>query len=98
MLETLIFLLNEIIQHTWIVASAVLKYYLGAVIIYKAVRKDLSVESLEKNIFENARIVSYLLIISGTVVFVAEIELDYMFRAFSQVVALLYFGFLFYRY
>lgn len=98
MLQSLIFLLNQIIEHAWMTASAVLKYYLAGLIAYKAYTKDFSVEGLQESILDQSRVIVYSTVLFGILLFVVSINLSYKIAILSQIVALVYFGFLFYSY
>jgi len=98
MLQELVAAGHEIIRSTWTEASVLVKYYLVGTLAYLAYRKDLSTEGLGENLLDNSKIVVFTLMFAGMLLAAFQIEVKAFLPVFSQLIALVYLGYLFWVY
>ncbi|MFB6193154.1 MAG: hypothetical protein ABEK00_02785 [Candidatus Nanohaloarchaea archaeon] len=98
MLQTAVSAGHEVIKSSWLLASVFVKYYLAGTVAYLAARKDFSFEGLENTLLDNSRIVVIGLGISGIVLASTGVSFTPLLPQISQVLALIYLGYLFWVY
>jgi len=94
----LIGVLYQIVQSTWIVASITAKYYLLGAGGYLLYRDNLSVESFLEKILDDGKDFIFTVTGLGIIFYVLSIELRPLLGFFSQLTAVVYLGYLFWKY
>ena len=87
-----------VVEGSWIAASILLKYFLILVIAKNLYQNSLTKENLSREILESSRIVVTGLVVLGALISVSGLSLSPFFQLFSELVALSYFAFLFWKY
>jgi hypothetical protein len=86
------------IESSWQVASVVMKYFVLANLAYLVLNRDFSFERFEGHILGTAKPVILGIAVLGLFFSLAEITITPFFRLFSQTVAVMTLGFIFWRY
>ncbi|MFB6158159.1 MAG: hypothetical protein ABEJ95_00685 [Candidatus Nanohalobium sp.] len=98
MIQALTGVVYEVVSSTWMVASVAVKYYL----VYSLVRlyrgKGLTRKRLAELFVTESRLVLTGFVVLGAVFYVVDVSFSPLFRVFSELVALTYLGFLFWKY
>ena len=97
-LQTLTSVIYDIVSNSWSFASITAKYYLLATVIYISVEKDLNLEIFREKILLDSRFVLTGFVIGGTILYLTSISVSPVFKLFSEFVALVYLGYLFWEY
>ena len=91
-------LVYELIQNSWIFATILSKYFLISVGI-KALREDSDFrETFQKDLLNYSPLFVSVLVLLGLLNFVLRLDVQPFSNPVSQIVALTYFGFLFWKY
>lgn len=97
-LESLTGLIYDLTAESWLAASIIVKYYFAAAPIYLYAQKGLTRENFEEKVLDDFRLVVPALILVGAGFFVSGLEFEPFLRPVSELIALTYFGFLFWRF
>jgi hypothetical protein len=83
---------------SWIASSIFLKYFIVGLVAKNLYQDSLSREKLVEDIMESSELIVSLLIVSGLLITVSGLETKPVLELFSELVALGYFGILFWKY
>jgi hypothetical protein len=86
------------VESSWQVASVVMKYFVLANLAYLVLNRKFTLESFEGHILGTAKPVILGIAVLGLFFSLAEISVTPFFELFSQTVAVLTLGFIFWRY
>ncbi len=98
MLQILVSLIYETVRHSWLVAAFSIKFLVVALIARLAYEDRLDIESLEEIVLSYARETVAGIVVLGAGVAASGVELPLFPRILSELVAVGYFAFLFWRY
>lgn len=87
-----------VVEGSWIAASILLKYFLILIIAKNVYQNSLTKENLSEDILESSRVVVIALVGLGALISVLGLSLSPFLQLFSELVALAYFSFLFWKY
>ena len=88
----------EVVEGSWIASSIFLKYFLIGLVAKNLYQDSLTREKLVEDIMESSELVVSMLIVSGLLITVSGLETRPVLELFSELVALGYFGILFWNY
>ena len=88
----------ELVSHSWTVASITAKYYLAYLLITLYMDDNLDFEGFADALVDESRLVVSTFILGGLLVYLVGLELEPFLVFFSELVALIYLGFLFWKY
>ena len=88
----------EIVSHSWSFASITAKYYLAVLGAYLYTQGKLSKSEAKQKILSDARKVITGFAAAGTTLYIIGAQPEPFFKAFSQLIALAYLGYLFWEY
>ena len=94
----LIGVLYQLVQSTWIAASITAKYYLLGSAGYLFYRENLSVDSFLEKILDDGKDFIFAVAGLGTLFYLLSLELQPLFSFPSQLIAVTYLGYLFWKY
>lgn len=97
-IQTLTGVIYEVTSQSWAVASIIVKYYLVAAAAYLYSNKGLTRESFTEKIIKDSRFVLTGIVGAGTLFFILNLSIEPLIRLFSELVALVYLGYLFWKY
>lgn len=86
------------IKASWQVSAVVMKYFVLTNIAYLLLKNSLSFQRFEEKILDTAKPVILFIAVLGLFFSLAGISVTPFFKLFSQVVAVLTLGFIFWRY
>lgn len=87
-----------VVEGSWLAASVFLKYFLVGVVSSKLYSKDLSLESFLQEVRGSSETVVLSLIVVGALISVSGLSFSPFLKLPSQLIALGYFGYLFWNY
>jgi len=87
-----------VVEGSWIASSIFLKYFLIGLVAKNLYQDSLTKEKLVEDIMESSELVVSMLIVSGLLITVSGLETRPVLELFSELVALGYFGILFWNY
>ena len=87
-----------VVEGSWIASSIFLKYYISGLVVKNLYQDSLNREEFIGEIMESSELVVSLLILSGAVFAVSNLSLTPLVELFSELVALGYFGLLFWKF
>lgn len=88
----------ELVQNSWIASAVLIKQLLVLHLAKLVIDEEITLKHLEEVILEYSRPVVSLMVIAGLILTFTGIEITPNFQAFSEITALLYFGFLFWKF
>lgn len=88
----------QVIRHSWMISTVVVKYILAVHLVQLLRQENLDPESFQQKLMEYSSETVAGIIALGAVFATLQIEVSAGFMLFSQLVALAYFGFLFWKY
>ncbi|MFB6115408.1 MAG: hypothetical protein ABEK04_03870 [Candidatus Nanohalobium sp.] len=88
----------SIVEGTWIVSSILLKYLLIGLVAKNLYQGSFTIEGLRNDILGSSELVVSSLVVVGAVVAVSGLSPSPVLKLFSELVALGYFGYLFWKY
>ena len=94
----LIGVLYQIVQSTWIVTSITAKYYLLGTAGYLVYRDSFSVESFLEKVLSDGKDFIFAVTGLGIIFYALSVEVRPLLGFFSQLVAVVYLGYLFWKY
>jgi ribulose 1,5-bisphosphate synthetase/thiazole synthase len=97
-LQVLTSVVYDVTQHSWTAVSIVAKYYLVGVAAYLYSEKGLTKENFEDKLVEDGRLILAGVVAAGTLLYLLSLELNPLVKVLSELVALVYLGFLFWDY
>ena len=86
------------VEQSWIVATVLVKYFLLGLSVKIAIKKKTELEHISNQLVDYSGELVAIIALLGFVNVFAGFEFKPMFNVFSQVVAFLYFMFLFWKY
>jgi len=87
----------SLVEASWTAAAITVKYYLAFTAIRLGAGEDLSLSSFEDKILEESITVVSTIFVLGSLILVTGIESDPLLPFFSELTALVYLGFLFWK-
>ncbi len=87
----------EVVKQSWLVSTVVVKYMLLAHLVELAA-SEFSLERLEEELLDNSRLAVTGIVLLGVVSVVTGFQVSPFLEVFSQLVALGYFAFLFWKF
>lgn len=97
-LNVLIGAVYSLVQNSWIVSTVILKYLLFFTGVNVYIRDGLDLQSFEDVLLNNSRELVTLIVLIGGLNSLIGLEITPFFQIFSQLVALFFFGLLFWKY
>lgn len=97
-LQTVVPIGYQIVQHSWMVAALLTKFYLVGLIGFVVYFKGFDLDSLKEKLLLDCRFVVGFYVLCGALLYVTGLEFTPIFVLFSEFVALVYLGFLFWEY
>lgn len=97
-LQALVGLVYDAVRQSWTVATVVLKYVLALYVARLAYEDRLNLKNFSKEVVEHSREIVTGIVVLGFVFSLLNLELTPLLKPLSEVVALAYFAFLFWRY
>lgn len=94
----LIGILYQIVQSIWLVTIITAKYYLLGNVIFLAYRDNLSKDDFLEKILDDGKDFIFAMTGLGIIVYILGLELSPLLGFFSQLVAVTYLGYLFWKY
>lgn len=98
MLQTVTSIIYDITAHSWALASILVKYYIVVAAAQLYTGSGLTKEDFRDKILRESRIVVPMIVLAGAATYAIGFKLDPVFRLFSEIIALVYLGFLFWKY
>lgn len=86
------------VEHTWLASSVLIKYVLALHIAELLYRREFDLKHLEDIILKYSRPVVALMAVLGLVTALSSVTIDPNFRLLSELAAVFYFGFLFWKF
>lgn len=86
------------VQEAWYIAAVLAKYFLAGTAIYMMYRKELDMEAYTENILENGKYFLFLVTGLGLMAASFNTEIRPLFSLPSQLIALGYLAYLFWKY
>ncbi len=97
-LQTLTGIIYDVTSYSWTSASIIVKYYLIAAAAYLYSQKKLTKESFAEKLIYDSRFLLTGIVASGVILYVLEFGLTPVLRIVSEVFALSYLGYIFWKY
>lgn len=97
-LQSLTSIIYDLTAQSWLVASVIVKYYLAATAIYLYSEKGLTKENFTEKLLKDSRFVLTGVAGAGVVLYLTEIGFISPLKLFSELIALAYLGYLFWKY
>ena len=97
-LSSITYAIIAVVEGSWIASSIFLKYYISGLVVKNLYQDSLNSEEFIEEIMESSELVVSLLIVSGAVIAVSNLSLTPLVKLFSEIIALGYFGLLFWKY
>lgn len=88
----------ELVKQSWLVATVLVKYTLLFLAITTYYQKGLDLEYFEEVLIQNSRELISLIVLLGFVKVFVSYEIEPVLKLPSQLIALAYFGYLFWKY
>ena len=88
----------SLIEASWTAAAMTVKYYLAFTVFWLQMNKELNTELFQEKLIEESRPVLAAVFLFGAVLMVAELNPDPVLKFFSELTALAYLGFLFWKF
>lgn len=87
-----------LVEQSWLMATVLVKYFLVGIGIKTVMEQDFKIGIISDQILEYSGEVVSLIVLFGLINIFADLSISPVFNNFSQVVAFLYFAFLFWKY
>ncbi len=97
-LELLVTVLYETVQHSWAIATVALKYVLLVSVVGLGYRRELDATTFIEIIEKYSRETVTAIVVLGFLFAMVDTKPEPVFRVLSEIVALAYFAFLFWRF
>lgn len=97
-LELAVNIIYETVRYSWLVSALSIKYILGVYAIGLISRGELSLGNYLETVQHYARPTVTGIITIGFILAAFQVEIDLYFEKFTQLIALFYYAFLFWRY
>lgn len=94
----LIGILYQIVQSIWLVTTITAKYYLLGNVIFLAYRDNFSKDNFLEKILDDGKDFVFGMTGLGIIIYILGLELSPLLGFFSQLVAVTYLGYLFWKY
>jgi len=88
----------QLVEQSWIIATILVKYFLLVIGLKIALEQKFELDYISDQLIEYSGELVTIIALLGLVNVFAGFSISPMFTAFSQVVAFLYFAFLFWKY
>lgn len=88
----------NLVESSWTVSTILIKYFLIAAIIYCLKDRENFVEKLENFILETSRETVSIILGIGLILTLTSITVNPLLKEVSSLIALIYFGFLFWKF
>ena len=85
-------------EGSWIAASILAKYFLIGLIAKNIYQKTLTVENFLEDVKDSSELFVLTLILSGVLIKILGLSVTPVFQLFSELVALMYLGYLFWKF
>ncbi len=97
-LQLAVSVIYELVRQSWLVSTVLMKYFLVLHLGELAYRKQLDWKSFGEKIMKYSRPTLVGIVTLAAIMAITGVELQPRFKLFSELVALGYFGFLFWKF
>lgn len=97
-LNLLIGFVYELVQQSWLVSTVLVKYILFFTAINTYIEEGIDLESYRNVLLENSRELISIIVLLGFLNILIGLRFAPYFKTFSQLVTVLFFGYLFWKY
>ncbi|MFB6145759.1 MAG: hypothetical protein ABEJ99_04635 [Candidatus Nanohaloarchaea archaeon] len=95
--QTLFTIIYEVVKHSWNVSTVLTKYFILGLSL-KTVSEETAISNLEENLLAYRKEYVTGVIVLGIISMIAGWTVEPFFKLFSELLAVLYFAYLFWKY